>query len=89
MALGAQAQSLTAMFVRHGLILTWIGAAFRLASAVIVMRLMSSILFHVNPIEPVTSSAVTLGLIDTALIASYVPSHRAAAVDPFEALHAE
>jgi len=89
MALGAQTQSLTAMFVRHGLILTGIGAAFGLIVATIVMRLMSSLLFHVNPVDPMTYVAVTLGLIATALLASYLPSRRAATVDPVEALRAE
>ncbi|MGC1618221.1 MAG: ABC transporter permease [Candidatus Acidiferrum sp.] len=89
MALGAQTQSLTNMFVRHGLILTGIGAAFGLIAAVIVMRLMSSLLFHVNPVDPMTYVAVTLGLIATAFLASYLPSRRAATVDPVEALRAE
>ncbi len=89
MALGAQTRSLTNMFVRHGLILTGIGAACGLILAVIVMRLMSSLLFHVNPVDPITYIAVTLGLVATAFIASYLPSRRAAAVDPVEALRAE
>lgn len=89
MALGAQTQSLTAMFVRHGLILTGIGAAFGLLIAVIVMRLMSSLLFHVNPVDPITYVAVTLGLVATAFFASYLPSRRASTVDPVEALRAE
>jgi predicted permease len=89
MALGAQQQSVTGMFIRHGLILTGIGAAFGLVAAAIVMRLMSSLLFHVNPVDPITYAAVTLGLIFTAFIASYLPSRRAATVDPVEALRAE
>jgi predicted permease len=89
MALGAQQQSVTGMFIRHGLILTGIGAAFGLVAAAIVMRLMSSLLFHVNPVDPLTYTAVTLGLVATAFIASYLPSRRAATVDPVEALRAE
>ncbi|HXJ04054.1 MAG TPA: FtsX-like permease family protein [Candidatus Acidoferrum sp.] len=89
MALGAQTNSLTGMFVRHGLILTGIGAAFGLVAAAIVMRLMSSLLFHVNPVDPITYGSVTLGLLLTAFIASYLPSRRAATVDPVEALRAE
>jgi predicted permease len=89
MALGAQRQSVTSMFIRHGLILTGIGAAFGLVAAAIVMRLMSSLLFHVNPVDPITYTAVTLGLVFTAFIASYLPSRRAATVDPVEALRAE
>jgi putative ABC transport system permease protein len=53
------------------------------------MRLMSSLLFHVNPVDPITYAAVTLGLIATAGVASYLPSRRAATVDPVEALRAE
>jgi ABC-type antimicrobial peptide transport system permease subunit len=89
MALGAQTQSLTGMFVRHGLILTGIGIAFGLTTAIIVMRLMSSLLFHVKPVDPITYLAVTLGLLVTAFVASYLPSRRAATVDPVEALRAE
>jgi predicted permease len=89
MALGAQQQSVTGMFIRHGLILTIIGVAFGLVAAIIVMRLMSSLLFHVNPADPVTYAAVTLGLITTAFVASYLPSRRAATVDPVDALRAE
>jgi predicted permease len=89
MALGAQQQSVTRIFVRHGLILTGIGAAFGLIAAAIVMRLMSSLLFHVNPVDPLTYVAVTIGLIATAFVASYLPSRRAASVDPVEALRAE
>src|SRR5580693_7720382 len=89
LALGAQTQSLTGMFVRHGLILTGIGIAFGLTAAIIVMRLMSSLLFQVNSVDPATYAAVTLGLVATAFMASYLPSRRAATVDPVEALRAE
>ncbi len=89
MALGAQQQTLTAMFVRHGLSLTGIGMACGLVVAVIVMRLMSTLLFRVNPVDPVTYAAVCLGLVATAWLASYLPSRRAATVDPVEALRAE
>lgn len=89
MALGAQQRIVTAMFVRHGLLLTTIGVAFGLAAAFVVMRLMASLLFHVKPIDPLTYAGVTLGLVATAFVASYLPSRRAASVDPVEALRAE
>jgi predicted permease len=89
MALGAQQQALTGMFVRHGLALTGIGVASGLVAALILMRFMSSLLFGVNPIDPVTYGSVSAGLVVTALLASYLPSRRAAAVDPVEALRAE
>jgi predicted permease len=89
MALGAQRHELTAMFVRHGIILTSAGAAIGLIVAFAVMRLMSSLLFHVSPADPLTYLMVSLGLIAIAALASYLPSRRAAAVDPSEALRAE
>jgi predicted permease len=89
MALGAQQPTVTGMFVRHGLLLTGVGVACGLIAAVLLMRLMSSLLFNVNPVDPVTYSTVSLGLAATAGLASYVPSRRAASVDPVEALRAE
>jgi predicted permease len=89
MALGAQTKVLTGMFVRHGLILTGIGVACGLVAALILMRFMASILFGVSPMDPLTYIAVSGGLAVTALLASYVPSRRAAAVDPVDALRAE
>jgi predicted permease len=89
MALGAQQPTVTGMFVRHGLLLTGIGVACGLIAAVLLMRLMSSLLFNVNPVDPITYGAVSLGLVGTAWLASYLPSRRAATVDPVEALRAE
>ena len=89
MALGAQQPTVTGMFVRHGLVLTGVGVACGLIAAVLLMRLMSSLLFNVNPVDPVTYGAVSIGLVGTAWLASYLPSRRAATVDPVEALRAE
>jgi len=89
MALGAQQPTVTGMFVRHGLLLTGIGVGCGLVAAVLLMRLMSSLLFNVNPVDPVTYGAVSIGLVFTAWLASYVPSRRAATIDPVDALRAE
>jgi len=89
MALGAQQNILTNMFVRHGLQLTAIGVACGLLTAILVVRLMSSLLFNVSAMDPITYAAVSLGMIATSFLASYLPSRRAATVDPVEALRAE
>jgi ABC-type antimicrobial peptide transport system permease subunit len=89
MALGARQQQLAGMFVRHGIVLTGIGVAIGLVAAFALMRLMSSLLFQVSPVDPVTYLTVSLGLIAVAALASYIPSRRAAAVDPAEALRLE
>ena len=89
MALGAQRGEVTGIFVRHGLLLTAIGVVCGLAAAAVLMRLMASLLFRVNPVDVVTYCAVSVGLVATALLASYLPSRRAATVDPAEVLRAE
>jgi predicted permease len=89
MALGAQQPTLTRMFVGHGLRLAAVGLGFGLAGAFALTRAMSSLLFGVSAADPVTYVAVSLGLGAAAALASYVPSRRAMAVDPVEALRAE
>jgi predicted permease len=89
MALGAQRQELTSMFVRHGLALTGVGVAFGLVAALLSMRFLSSLLFGVKPVDLVTYGAVSAGLAVTAVLASYLPSRRAATIDPVEALRGE
>jgi predicted permease len=89
MAMGAQRSELTGMFVRHGLTLTAIGVGAGLIAAVIFMRFLSSLLFGVKPVDLLTYGAVSLGLVLTAFLASYLPSRRAATVDPVEALRSE
>jgi len=89
MALGAQRQTLTGMFVRQGLLLTGIGVVCGLVAAFASMRLMSSLLFKVSAVDPITYGAMTLGVVGVAYLACYLPSRRAATVDPVEALRAE
>ena len=89
LALGAQLQQVTGMFVRHGLVLSGIGAAIGLAGALVLTRLMKSILFEVSPADPLTYAAVSLFLILAAALASYLPARKATSVDPAEALRAE
>ena len=88
-ALGARHAEVTRMFLGHGLRLAVIGVACGLVAAVTLMQAMSSLLFEVRPIDPITYAAVSLGLAAAALLASYVPALRATSVDPVEALRAE
>ncbi len=89
MALGAQRQAITAMFVRDGLVLAGIGIGCGLVAAFAAMRLMKSLLFGVSPSDPITYALITVGVFVTAWLACYLPSRRAAAVDPMSALRAE
>jgi predicted permease len=89
MALGARKETLVSMFVRQGLLLTAIGVAFGVCAAFATMRLMTSILFKVSPVDPGTYLLATAAVIAIAWIACYLPSRRAAQVNPVNALRAE
>jgi predicted permease len=89
LALGEQTGRLRWMFVRSALVLTGIGVAAGLAAAAGLMRLMKSLLFGVSPLDPFTYVSVLVVLATAAVLASYLPARRAAAVNPAEALRAE
>lgn len=89
MALGAQRQAITRMFVRDGLTLAAVGIVCGLAAAFAAMRLMKSLLFGVSSYDPVTYVAITIGVFATVWVACYLPSRRAAEVDPMNALRME
>jgi predicted permease len=88
-ALGAQPQAVTRMFVAHGLTLAGVGVAVGLVAAFGVMRLISSLLFEVSSVDPLTYGMVSLTLTAATVLASYVPARRATAVDPIDALRSE
>lgn len=88
-ALGAQRAELRRMFVGHGLLLTGVGIGVGLGAAVVLTRFMSALLFGVSPLDVTTYAAVSLALMFAAVLASYVPAHRATTVDPVEALRVE
>ncbi|HVQ65662.1 MAG TPA: FtsX-like permease family protein, partial [Terriglobia bacterium] len=89
LALGAEPRAVKRMFLRQGLFLTAVGLAIGLGAAIALTRLMSSLLFAVSPLDPVTFAAAAAGLIVAALVASYLPSRRATKVDPMDSLRAE
>ena len=62
MALGAHSGEVQRMFVSRGLILTGVGLIVGLVAAAALMRLMSSLLFGVNPFDPITYATVVAGI---------------------------
>jgi predicted permease len=88
-ALGAGSSTVTGMVVRQGLFLAVVGVALGLAAAYGLTRLMEGLLFGVSALDPTTYAMVAVSLTAVALLASYLPARRAAAVDPMEALRAE
>jgi predicted permease len=89
LALGAQTRAIRALFLRQGLAVAGIGLAFGLAGAAACTRLMESLLFGVSPLDPITFAAMPLVLVAAAMLASYLPTRRAVAVDPAETMRAE
>jgi predicted permease len=89
LALGAPEGVLRRMFVLSGLGLVGIGAAVGLVTAAGLTRLMSSLLFGISPLDPLTYAAVIAVLGTAAVFASYFPARRAAKVDPVEILKTE
>jgi predicted permease len=88
-ALGAQAGEVKRMFIRYGLAPAAIGIACGLGVSVALTRLMASLLFGISPLDPMTYASAPIILATAAVLASYLPARRAAAVDPVETLRAE
>ncbi len=89
MALGAQRQDVMGMVVGQGMRLVLIGVAAGIVGALFMGRLLSTLLFGVSSLDPVTFFAVGLVLILVALTACYIPARRAMRVDPMVALRYE
>ncbi len=89
MALGANRGAVLKLVVGQGLLLASIGIVIGLVLAASGMPLAKSLLYNVSPFDPVTFSAVSMFLVIVALLASYVPAHRATKVDPVIALRGE
>ncbi|HZI41818.1 MAG TPA: ABC transporter permease [Gemmatimonadaceae bacterium] len=88
-ALGAAPAQVRRMVVARGLSLALTGTVLGLAGAGLLTRLMASLLFGVTATDPMTFAVVTMLLLLSAAVASYLPARRATRVDPMLALRAE
>jgi putative ABC transport system permease protein len=88
-ALGAQRRDILKLVVKHGMILTMIGMILGLLAALLLTRIMSSLLFGVGTTDLTTFTVVSLLLTGIALLASYLPARRATTVDPMIAMRSE
>jgi predicted permease len=89
MALGAQLGGVQRLIVWQGMVLVLIAVVLGLGMALAVARLFTSILYGVRPLDLVTFTFVPLFLSSVALLACWIPSRRAARVDPLTALRYE
>jgi predicted permease len=89
LALGAQAQDVLSLLLRHGVTLALIGAAVGEVVAIVLTRWMSGLLYGVTSTDPMTYVVAPALLGFVALLACYVPARRAAKVDPIVVLRFE
>jgi predicted permease len=89
MALGAQPVQVFRMVLTQGLKLTAAGIVVGLAGAAAATRLISSVLYEVPALDPLTFACVAVLLVAVGLFACYVPARRAMKVDPMVALRYE
>jgi ABC-type antimicrobial peptide transport system permease subunit len=88
-ALGAQKSNVLGLVIRQGLVLTSVGIAIGLAAALGLTRLMQTLLFGINAMDWATYAEIGALLTLVALLACYLPAHRASKVDPMTALRQE
>jgi ABC-type antimicrobial peptide transport system permease subunit len=89
MALGAQQRDVLWMVLRESLILSAFGVLVGLPAAIAGARLLRSMLFGLQPGDPLTIAGALAGIAAVALVASFVPARRASSVDPMVALRSE
>jgi putative ABC transport system permease protein len=89
MALGASAGRVIKLVLREGMLLAFIGLVLGLVGAYFVGRGMHSLFFDVGTIDGAAFGAVAVLLVLSALLACYIPAHRASRVDPMQALRHE
>jgi putative ABC transport system permease protein len=88
-ALGAGRADVVRLVLAQGLRVTAIGIVFGVAGALGLARFLRSLLYEVQPTDPLTFVAVLLLLVSVAVAASYLPARRAMRVDPMVALRYE
>lgn len=85
-ALGASRGDLLRLVVSRGLLLTIGGTAIGALTALLLVRLVVTLLYRVNPHDPLAYTSALLILMITSLAAVFLPAHRAAQTDPAAAL---
>jgi putative ABC transport system permease protein len=89
MALGARPEQVLKLVLRKGMALACLGLVIGLMASFAVTRFFSRLLFGIQPHDPLTLALVSVFLITTAILATYIPARAATKVDPMVALRYE
>jgi ABC-type antimicrobial peptide transport system permease subunit len=89
LALGSQRSSIMRLILVSGAKLGVAGCVIGAIAAIFVTRLLRSLLFQIDSLDPIVLILATLSILLVALVASIIPAVRAASVSPMEALRTE
>jgi putative ABC transport system permease protein len=89
LALGSSKNGVVRLILREGLTLLGIGLVIGLAAALVSTRLLTGFLYGVPALDPATFALVPMLLLAATVAACLIPSFRAAAIDPINALRHE
>ena len=85
-ALGATPRSVLGLVIGQGMTLASIGVVTGIVGALVLTRVMTTVLYEVRATDPMTFAVVVIVLLGTALVASWLPARRALLIDPVQAL---
>jgi putative ABC transport system permease protein len=88
-ALGAHAADVARIVLREAVLLSGIAVVIGLAGALVLTRLLQSLLFEITPTDPTTLAVVSAAILGVAMVSAFLPARRAMRVDPIIALRYE
>jgi ABC-type antimicrobial peptide transport system permease subunit len=89
LALGAQRVEVMRLVLGSGIWLGVLGCGVGAVATVIATRLLRTLLFQVDPLDPAVIALASIAILLLALLASVIPARRAASIDPMEAIRME
>ena len=89
LALGATPANVVSLIIGQGMRVVLGGVVVGLGGALLVTRLMRTMVYGVTVTDPLTYAGVAMLLVGVALVASYIPARRATRIDPLSAMRAE